>query len=482
MRLSLRTRGFVALGIILLYFAVVGMVLDHQRQQLLQLATELERLNEKNAALGKAAHAISRSLLRTQELLFEATPGSSAGDDVALDIELVQSSLQDIEQHFPEFRKEIAMLGHVAVQLRRNPTRDRLAAVQETARMLDGRLTTIDTALRAARAELWQGYHSAYDRFTVIGVSLHLLGLIAVTALVTFFFNRLAWDIRKVKERAAAIVDGYRGPPMRVTRVDEVGDLMQAINRMQIDLRDREGRLEIAREKHFHREKMAALGSLASAVAHEINNPIAAIAGVAQALVTEEDGGRGEVADGARLILEQTTRISAISRQIGEFARPRTETPELIDLNALVRQTCKFLSYDRRLRHVDLEVALDGDLPAVFAVADHLSQVLINLLTNAADAVAAAVGRTPAIRVATECSPDGVMLTVTDNGVGMDAATMERAFEESFTTKAADAGRGLGLFLCRSLLERGGGGITLASAPDSGTTATVRLPLVAMPA
>lgn len=483
MKLSLRTRGFVALSVVFLYFAGVGYVLDQQRQQLLELATELEQLNEKNAALGKAAHAINHSLLRTQEMLIEAAPGASAGDDVALDIELVQAGLQDIQQHFPEFRKEIALLGHVAVQLRRKPTRDGLATVKETARMLDDRLTAIDAELRTDRAELWQRYHGAYDRMTVIGVSLHLLGLITITALLTLFFNRMAWDMRKVKERAAAIIDGYRGPPIEVTRTDEVGDLMQAVNQMQHDLREREGRLEIAREKHFHREKMAALGSLASVVAHEINNPIAAIAGAAQAMAAGEvrprDVGRGEVTDCARLILEQTQRISAISRQIGEFARPRAEVPELVDLNALVRRTCRFLRYDRRLRHVDMELALDDDVPAVFAVADHLTQVLINLLTNAADAIANAAGRPPTLRIASRRSDDRVVLTVADNGIGMDAATLQRAFEESFSTKSAEGGRGLGLFLCRSLVERGGGTISLASAPDAGTTATVCLPLPA---
>ena len=102
----------------------------------------------------------------------------------------------------------------------------------------------------------------------------------------------------------------------------------------------------------------------------------------------------------------------------------------------------------------------------------------MNLLINAADALEGVTAREPTIRVATRGAAGEVgMLTVRDNGHGMDAATLARAFEEAFSTKPADKGRGLGLFLCKTLLERDGGRIGIDSTPGSGTTVTVHLPL-----
>jgi two-component system NtrC family sensor kinase len=177
------------------------------------------------------------------------------------------------------------------------------------------------------------------------------------------------------------------------------------------------------------------------------------------------------------LILEQTQRISAISRQIAEFTRPREPKAELLDLNALVRSTCRFIGYDRRLKGVEVVFDLDAEMPAIDAVADHLSQVLMNLMINSADALAEITDRAPTIRVATRPMDGEVVLAVTDNGHGMDAETRARAFEESFSTKPADKGRGLGLFLCQTLIERGGGRIEIESEPDRGATVSVYLPM-----
>jgi signal transduction histidine kinase len=264
---------------------------------------------------------------------------------------------------------------------------------------------------------------------------------------------------------------------VEVTREDEVGDLMEAVNRMQTELRHWEQQLEIAREQRFHKEKMAAIGSLAAAVAHEINNPIAAIAGIARSLKDSGRNAQGDGPDPTDLILEQAKRITTISRQIAELTAPHPPEHELLDLNSLVRNTCSFIGYDKRFRNIALTLELDSQIPAIEAVADHLTQVLMNLLINAADALEELQERKPAICVATQAAQGELLLTVTDNGKGMDSAVLAHAFEESYTTKPPDKGRGLGLFLCKSLLESGGSHIELESEPGKGTTARIRLTL-----
>jgi len=177
------------------------------------------------------------------------------------------------------------------------------------------------------------------------------------------------------------------------------------------------------------------------------------------------------------LILEQARRVSSITRQLAEFSAPHSQDVQLTDLNGLVRGTLSFVSYDRRLRGVELATDLDVTLPAVTLVEDYLTQVLMNLLLNAADAQEGSKDKR--ILVTTTALPDGVKLQVIDNGSGMDADTLAHAFDEYFSTKPSGKGTGLGLAVCKSLLESMGGEITLASEPGKGTTVTLRLPLSA---
>jgi signal transduction histidine kinase len=223
---------------------------------------------------------------------------------------------------------------------------------------------------------------------------------------------------------------------------------------------------------------------MAAAIGHEVSNPIAAIAGVAQYLIdeTREDSSRTSRLshDFSVQILRQTERISLIMRQLANLTRLHSPEPELLDLNALVQSTGNFICYDKRFRGIEFEYRLDHDLPAVTGVADHITQVLMNLLINAADAMEGVTEGNPGkITVATTLTGDEVRLDVIDSGHGMTPEVMARAFEESFTTKPAGKGRGIGLFLCKTLIEQAGGRIELASVPAHGTTVSLFLPLTA---
>ena len=177
------------------------------------------------------------------------------------------------------------------------------------------------------------------------------------------------------------------------------------------------------------------------------------------------------------MILEQSRRIGLISRQIAELTRPLPQEPALLDLNGLVRHTCNFIRYDKRFDGLRLDLELEPTVPAIVAVADHLTQVIMNLLINAADALEHRHDAAPAVRVVTALAEESIVLSVIDNGQGMDEFVLAHAFDESFTTKPAAKGRGLGLFLCRALIEESGGRIELVSTRGTGARATVYLPL-----
>jgi signal transduction histidine kinase len=169
----------------------------------------------------------------------------------------------------------------------------------------------------------------------------------------------------------------------------------------------------------------------------------------------------------------------AITRQIGEFSLQRPLVPAFVDLNSLIRSTCTFISFDKRFRGVTLEQELAMDLPAVYVVSDHFVQVLMNLLINAVDALEAKMDRRPVICVASAISGSSVVVTVADNGPGIASQDISRVFDPHFTTKPPGRGSGLGLSLCRSLVEQDGGTIAIDSEYGQGTTARITLPVPA---
>ncbi|NOT82915.1 MAG: GHKL domain-containing protein, partial [Gallionella sp.] len=233
-----------------------------------------------------------------------------------------------------------------------------------------------------------------------------------------------------------------------------------------------EKELVVARQKFFHQEKMAAVGALAAGVAHEIGNPIAAMSGVLQEMVsTQEPSTSGKLA----MLQTHIHRLSAITREISEFAAPQPVVRQLLDLNALVRTTSGLMSYDKRMQKVNLQLNLDTQLPAIEGVADQLTQVIMNLLINAADALESVKDRTLEIVVQTAVFNDTVRLTVNDTGSGIDKITLNRVFEAFFTTKRR--GTGLGLALCYSIVTGHNGTIEINSTVGEGTQVLVSLPL-----
>ena len=334
--------------------------------------------------------------------------------------------------------------------------------------------------LRNEKQKLLSNYQLVHDKLTVETILFSFLGIMMFGAVMTIFFTRLTWDIRRAGARAMAIVKGYRGTPLDITRGDEVGGLMQAINQMQSELRERVRELEMSRQQQFHHEMMAAVGSLAAAVAHEINNPIMAISGLAQVMLdqTPEERKRlnEDTEDIPAMILDQAKRISTITRHISEFATPQSHDPQLVDLNAIVRSTANFVRFDQRYRRIELQIIEDKQLQAVFAVADHITQILINLMINAADALESVESRSPLVEISTKQSATEVELTVKDNGVGMSSETLAHACEEFYTTKPRGKGSGLGLFLSKNLLEQNGASLSIESQLNEGTRIVIRFP------
>lgn len=326
-------------------------------------------------------------------------------------------------------------------------------------------------------------YRHQSDSVVMTAMLLGVLGLGLLGAVIGLFFRRLTADLGVLQKRALDIVKGYRGAPLAVTRHDEVGRLMAAVNDMAGILDQHEKEVMLKRQKYFHQEKMAAIGTLAAGVSHEIGNPIAAICGIAQEMMER----RSAIEDGCQLadchdcrpdmIVAQTERLAAITREIAEFASPRPAEPQFLDLNAQLRSTSRLIRYDKRLQHISLRLVLDSQLPAIYGVGDQLTQLVMNLLINAMDALDAVTGRTPTITLTTRVDGERACLLVEDNGEGIAPDVLGRVFEAFFTTKPAGKGTGLGLSLCYAIVKRHGGSIDIDSTLDVGTRVQVTFPL-----
>ena len=475
---TLRAKGILALAALLAYSGLVGIYVIHEREKMQQIVHQVQAIHDDIKLIIGINASLTHALVSLQDVL-NSDDVTSRWGEVDRDVASYYGQLPQLRTQHPETADAIRRVEEATSSLNRLQSRTALIALRDGEQALAAAIERIEDAKQEEARMLSQRYSELSRFITVFVATMNVVGLVAFGMAATLFFTRVAADLNRLKERALAVAGGYRGEPLKIVRGDEVGHMMSAVNQMQRELALRERQQEISRQQRFHQEKMAAIGSLASAVAHEVGNPINSISGIAQHTIDALDAGRlvdeQTMRGNAKLTIQQTERIAAILRNLSDLSAPRSAQPQLLDLNELLRTTCSFLRYDKRFRNIDLAIEEQADLPAVRAVADHLTQVVMNLVINAADAMEGVSGRKPAIRVTARRAGDYIALTVSDNGQGMKPETLEHAFEQSFTTKPAGKGRGIGLYLCKMLIEEMGGRIELQSTIGEGTVANVQL-------
>ncbi len=466
-------------SVLIIYSILIAIFAFHQKNLLLNDFEEIQTTLETETMLKQAEisafHAVMAIFanaenpstnLQTLQIHYQSLIDTQA--DLADRLTEGELNLQPLNNAWEEMTQHVskASLDKLSVELIK--TKDDIARLMET--------------MQERRKTLSDHYRTQSDSVAVTVFLLGFLGLGLLGAIIGLFFRRLTDDIRLLQARALAIVEGFRGDPIQISRHDEVGQLMIAVNDMASALDQRENELMLERQKYFHQEKMAAIGTLAAGVAHEIGNPIAAISGIAQEMVDRR--AQGQVACNQtnchncqpELIYEQTKRLAAITREIAEFASPQAAVAEYLDLNQQLRNTSNLIRYDKRLRGVHLELHLDTQLPAVYGVADQLTQLIMNLLINAMDALEGIKDRPATISITTQPLANKVSLKIADNGHGIDPQVLHRIFDAFFTTKPAGKGTGLGLSLCYSITKMHGGSIEIDSTVNVGTCVHIVLP------
>jgi signal transduction histidine kinase len=230
------------------------------------------------------------------------------------------------------------------------------------------------------------------------------------------------------------------------------------------------GQVQRVQEQLVRASKLGAVGELAAAVAHEVNNPLTGILGFSELLMAElpEEDPRHEE---AVVIRDEAVRARTIVRALLEFARPRLPQRVPVSLNDLARSTLELVRF--RASESEVRTVVDfGDLPSLEIDPDAFRQVLLNLFNNAIDAMS----NGGELRVTTIAEDARVGVVVADSGVGMDDETRSRIFTPFFSTRAGGGGAGLGLSVSMQIVQGHGGSIDVESAPDHGAVFKVWLP------
>ncbi len=223
------------------------------------------------------------------------------------------------------------------------------------------------------------------------------------------------------------------------------------------------------REQLAESERMAALGRLSAAIAHEINNPLGIIRNYLQLI-------RGHVPDNQQAVREldqvssEVDRIARIVRQLLDAYRPETSRPAAVDVGEVVLEVVQFLSPELHQRRIAIHPARLENLPLVIGSTDALRQVFLNLTLNARDAMPGGGG----LYIRTQVDERFVEIEIADEGKGIASENMPRLFDPFFSTKPSGHGSGLGLSICRGILEGFGGSIEASSAPGHGACFRVR--------
>ena len=329
----------------------------------------------------------------------------------------------------------------------------------------------------ATRPALWVIHRRRLVTLTVIGLSVGLTGVMSLV-----FHRTLRPDMLATGFVCAVIIDRV---VVRITRHYR-RKLAEAHATLEHRVRERTAELQHSnqalheaasleatlRDELMMRDRMATAGTLAAGVSHEIRSPLGVIR-IATDEVTELLGEaatpavRELVAD----ISDATDRITLILRDLSSLARPVDDPLGPVDLRGVIDSAARLASY--KLGQDATLVKLPFEVPPVTGNASRLVQLVVNLLNNAARATRTNAPNT--ITVGAELRGERIVITVQDTGTGMSADTRKRLFEPFFTTGATRGGTGLGLTICRSIVERMGGTIDLDSTLGVGTTVEVTL-------
>jgi two-component system NtrC family sensor kinase len=327
-----------------------------------------------------------------------------------------------------------------------------------------------------------------YNRMMISGVISVIVLSFLLSLLLTRFVNK---PINKLLAATKTAAQGDLDQTVGVQSHDELGELSDSFNNMILELKrsrdaiegwtqtleqrvqERTHELQQVQDQLVRAGKMAALGELAAGVAHEINNPLTGVLTFSSLMLKKVDESNPWKKD-LENIVQQTTRCRNIVRGLLDFARQRKPDKKGWDIHTLIDRTITLVEHQAPFQNIKILRNFRTDMPMLYVDADQIQQVFMNILINAADAIA---GNNGTLTIKTDMKDGMVEVSFTDTGCGISKEHLSRLFTPFFTTKETGKGTGLGLAISYGIIQSHNGDIEAESEVGKGSTFRIRLPI-----
>ena len=308
-----------------------------------------------------------------------------------------------------------------------------------------------------------------WRRYLVFSI---ISALVPNLLLVLLIVRTISRPLQRITLAAVQVTEGNYGTQVDLRKSnDEIGLLANSFNEMSRKMSADIESLRSLNEKLARAERLAAMGTLAAGVAHEVNNPLASISSLVQ-MLRSQSADNAETREKLDLISTQIDRITRVTRDLTEFARVRPASRSEVDINEVIEASLRLASFDSEFQKLELVKSLSSDLGRIVADGDQLQQVFLNLLLNSRDAMP--LGGT--LSVSSTRKNGEITISIKDSGAGISDSARTQLFDPFFTTKPAGKGTGLGLSVCYGIVSAHDGRIEVESE-SGGTVFNVILPV-----
>lgn len=310
-----------------------------------------------------------------------------------------------------------------------------------------------------------------WRRYLVFSI---ISALVPNLLLVLLIVRTISRPLQRITLAAVQVMEGNYGTQVDLRKSnDEIGLLANSFNEMSRKMSADIESLRSLNEKLARAERLAAMGTLAAGVAHEVNNPLASISSLVQ-MLRSQSAENAEAREKLDLISTQIARITRVTRDLTEFARVRPASRSEVDINEVIEASLRLASFDSEFQKLELVKSLSSDLGKIVADGDQLQQVFLNLFLNSRDAMPLG-GR---LSVSSTRKNGEITISIKDSGAGISDSARTQLFDPFFTTKPAGKGTGLGLSVCYGIVSAHDGRIEVESE-SGGTVFNVILPAAA---